>query len=115
VQKRTINITREEYGDIQKFIDLGKPVPELGRETQLKIFQVEFDGDVEADIVVINGDKPYVSGCLYHQEFEEEILDPVEELLGEHTFNFNGETYVVEISLMVPTVSQLAKNLKNKK
>lgn len=99
MQKRTIYISREEYGDVQTFLDKGKPVNDVGRDEILKIFQVDFGEGVEADIRIINSDRPYVGGSLYNGDCETAVLEPREELLGGYTFDHEGRIYVVEIQV----------------
>jgi hypothetical protein len=108
MQKRTIDISREEYADVQKFLDKGKPVEDLGRDEILKLFQVDFGGGIEADVMVCNGDRPYVGSALYNGDFEVATTDPSEELLGEYPLYFNGDSYTVEIRVK-------QEEVKNKK
>jgi hypothetical protein len=114
MQKRTIYVSRDEYQALQGYLDGKDFVEDVGRDDVIKTFTVDFGGGLEVDIKVCNGDGPYVDAVLFLDGHEVEVLEPSDELLGEYPFNYNGDSYTVDIQVKVAE-TKAKKVVKKKK
>lgn len=90
-QSITIYIDPNEADIMQAYLD-STGEDKVGT---IQTYTATFDGDVEADIKVCQGDPPFVDAVLYDSGSEVELLAVADILLGEYTFFYNSDVYTV--------------------
>ena len=78
---------------LQGWIDSGEPIPDCGPWETAHIFTLPL-GRYEADIKVCNGDGgAWIDAVLFKDGYEVTCIEPSYELLGEFTFEIDGDEY----------------------
>lgn len=104
---KTIYIDPEEIAELEEILAIESGhCNRFRKEEIIAIYNIHFENDFEADIEVCNDDPPCVKGTLYQpvEEEEEIVLYEVDDipfsksLIGEHLFEYEGNTYVAVVS-----------------
>ena len=61
----------------------------------IQTYTASFNGGVEADIKVCDGNPPFVDAVLYDGGSEVQLTEVSDELLGEYQFFYDGKIYTV--------------------
>lgn len=98
MQRRSIELTLEKVEELQALLDMDESVPDAGPDETLWLGTVNFEDDIEADIRIINSDSgPFVDALLTQSGGECCLLDPIYTLASDYEFEYEGETFIVEV------------------
>ena len=99
-KKQIIKIEKSVIDEYNDYLDSGDAYPNAGRYETVESWTADFDDGIEAGIKVCStGDCDlFVDAVLFRDGCECALFgDPEYELDGEYEFEYNGETYVVEV------------------
>lgn len=93
-----IKIPQSEAEQIQKWLDSNEAVPDSGKNEIIKKWSVNFDGNLEADIKLVNTESgPYLDCVLFEDGSEVGLLEPQYVLLGVYPFEHGDKKFTVII------------------
>lgn len=97
--KQVIEVTLEEAKLVNEILEIEEGrYEEADDEEAIKTWTAKFENGYEVDIKLCNGDTPYIDSVLFNPNGSQvAVLEISEYLIGEYSFEANGDNYDVEI------------------
>ena len=94
----TLRVSLPDIREFNHILSMGEKSSDYGKDEVIFCKTAKFDGGVEADIKLCNGDPPFIDAVLFEDGCEVGVLDcGFEEIEGEYYFSHDGNEYLVLI------------------